>query len=239
MALVAKSLTGGIPRAGDSDMDVPEVWVDQAIFTSIVRLGRAGYHVVSRSPGVTEPEATALATWAPSHGALLVDEQNQTSVNLHPLPSGRVALSRTCMGPAEYSGRGERQVYTHALIFPESSLEVSHPIALYRDALALGFLNYHSDPEPVLDLVKLGHVHRHLDPQACAQRARELGFDGLDDLHDKLATGRTVRLQFPGNRIDLVECLLAVLPKEVAAETSFSTSLQPSAVRPYKLVLVN
>jgi len=53
------------------------VWVEQAIFTSMARRGRSGYHVVASSPGVSESEATALVTWSPSHGALLVDALNR------------------------------------------------------------------------------------------------------------------------------------------------------------------
>ena len=49
------------------------VWAEQAIFTSLPRRGKAGYHLVARSPGVTDAEAKALATWSPSHGALIVD----------------------------------------------------------------------------------------------------------------------------------------------------------------------
>ena len=46
---------------------------DQAIFTSLVRRGKSGYHLVARSPGITEAEAGSLARWAPSHGGLIVD----------------------------------------------------------------------------------------------------------------------------------------------------------------------
>src|SRR5208337_2441493 len=51
-------------------------------------------------------------------GSLLLDQYNRVSVNFHPLPSGRFALSRTCEGPPEYSGRGGRQLYTHIMIEP-------------------------------------------------------------------------------------------------------------------------
>jgi hypothetical protein len=60
----------------------------------------SGYHLVARSRGVSDLEAGALTTWSPSHGALLVDPANRTSVNYHSLPGGRYALSRTCEGRA-------------------------------------------------------------------------------------------------------------------------------------------
>ena len=80
---------------------------EQAIFTSLPRRGKAGYHLVARSPGVSDSEATTLATWSPSHGALIVDAPNRTSVNFLPLPGGRFALSRTCEGrPSTAAGAG-------------------------------------------------------------------------------------------------------------------------------------
>jgi hypothetical protein len=217
------------------------VWAEQAIFTSIPRAGRAGYHIVSRSMGLREAEATALANCSPSHGSLIVDDANRTSVNFHSLPTGRIALSRTCLGPAEYSGRGERQVYTHALVFDASVLRQAgvQPIALYRDAIALGYLYYQREPEPNLKPVELGILHTPLEAEECGARARSLGFDSAHQLSAQLAEGQQVRLRYSGDRIALAECLLGLLPQDRIAETSFSTSLQPSAVRPFQLVLVD
>jgi hypothetical protein len=217
------------------------VWAEQAIFTSMPRRGRAGYHVVARSPGVTEAEATAVATWSPSHGALIVDASNGTSVNFHRLPSGRLALSRTCEGPAEYSGRGERQIYTHALIFDAKALQAmgGQPIAVYRDALALGYLRFQAEPDLVLKPVELGTVHASQDLETWAARARVLGLPSLESLEAQLASGEPVQLRYPGDRIALAECLLGLLPVDMIPDASFSTSLRPSAVRPFRLALVS
>jgi GTPase-associated protein 1, N-terminal domain type 2 len=217
------------------------VWVEQAVFTSLPRRGRGGYHVVSRSPGVPEADASALSTWSPSNGSLIVDASNSTSVNFHPLPSGRLALSRTCAGPPEYSGRGERQLYTHALILEWPALRDvgSQPIALYRDALAQGLLRYQSDPDPDLKPVELGALYGPRDPASSISQARTLGLPSLDQLKEHLSLGKPFRYSFSGDRIALVECLLGVLPIERIPRASFSTSLQPSAVRPFLVSLVN
>jgi hypothetical protein len=217
------------------------VWVEQAIFTSMPRHGREGYHVVSRSPGVPEADASALATWSPSHGALIVDASNQTSVNFHPLPSGRLALSRTCEGPAEYSGRGERQLYTHALILERSALRAagSQPIALYRDALAQGHLRFRPEPDEVLKPIELGTLFIHHDAETWSTRARSLNLPNLNPLEGQWTAGQPIRYRFAGDRIALVECLLGILPIDLIPTASFSTSLQPSAVRPFQLSLVN
>ena len=181
------------------------VWAEQAVFTSLVRRGRGGYHVVSRSRGVDESDAQALARWAPSHGALIVDGNNRTSVNFHTLPSGRFALSRTCAGPPEYSGRGGHQLYTHFLIVDDAALESVgfHPFSIYRDAMALGCLLYQLDPKEVLEPVRLSQLHPRRDASFWADRARELGFLKPRLVVDRLLSGQPARVAYTGDRAAL------------------------------------
>ena len=216
------------------------MWAEQAIFTSLSRQGRAGYHVVARSPGVTDAEASSLATWSPSHGALVVDDVNRTSVNFHPLAGGRLALSRTCHGAAEYSGRGGRQVYTHALIVDSNTLRKAggNPLALYRDALALGYFLHRPEPDRLLKPVPLSFIRPRVDAANWAERARELELPDLQPAMAELLAGRSVTLRHAGDRVALAECLLGQLPSAVLSALSFSTSLQPSTVRPFRLLLV-
>ncbi len=217
------------------------MWVEQAIFTSLARLGKAGYHVVARSSGVSEADATALAAWSPSHGALLSDAANRTSVNFHPMPGGRFALSRTCEGPPEYSGRGGRQLYTHALVFDAAALRQarSQPFALYRDALALGYLHYRPEPDPILRPVRLSATYLRRDADSWAGLAPAQDLPYLEMLASRLATGQDVTVPYLGDRAAMAECLLAQLPAELIPQMSFATSLRPSAVRPFRLTLVN
>lgn len=213
---------------------------EQAIFTSLARRGKAGYHLVSRSPGLTEPEAAALAAWSPSHGALIVDPANRLSVNFHPLPGGRFAVSRTREGRSEYSGRGGRQVYTHALVVDLAQLRRAgyQPFALYRDALALGHFQYRADPEPVLASVPLSSLHPGSDLGRFAPLVRELGPSTIDSVVAELDAGQSVRFVYPGDRAALAEFLAGRLSHDTLTRMSFATSLQPSAVRPYRLTLV-
>jgi hypothetical protein len=217
------------------------VWAEQAIFTSMTRLGKSGYHVVARSSGFSESDAIILATWSPSHGALIVDAANRVSVNFHPMPGRRYALSRTCEGPPEYSGRGGRQLYTHALIFDTAKFNQASrlPFAIYRDALALGYFHYRGAPESILQPVELSVTYLHPDESAWAERAQSLGITNIDSVRRKLSSGEDISLSYAGDRAALAECLLASLDSEVRSEMSFTTSLHPSAVRPYRLVLVD
>lgn len=211
--------------------------VEQAVYTSLARDGKSGYHLVSRSRGIAAADVRALAAWSPSHNALVVDQANPFSVNYHPLAEGRHALSRTCQGPPEYSGRGGRQIYTHALIFGPSELERAglRPTAAFRDAQAQGLLRYRADPDPVLEPIELGRCHRDPGPAFWEARLRELIPDDPRGIRACLLSGGVVQLRHPGDRARLVECLLGCLPADLVASLSFSTSLQASASRPFRL----
>jgi hypothetical protein len=217
------------------------MWAEQAVFTSLDRGDMAGYHVVARSPGISEADAQALATWSPSSGGLITDGFNRTSINFHPLPDGRFALSRTCQGGTEYSARGQRQLYTHALVFDADALRESdyQPIAIYRDAHALGHLRYRPEPETFLKPVELSSFYPVRDRQAAQTQGQRLRVPPVDVLHSKLADSQPISVPHGGDRIVLAECLLGLLEREMIPEASFSTSLHFSSVRPYWLSLVS
>jgi hypothetical protein len=217
------------------------VWVEQAIFTSLTRLGKAGYHVVARSSGISEADATAMAAWCPSHGALLTDAANRASINFHPMPGGRFALSRTCEGPPEYSGRGGRQLYTHAIVLDAATLRQarSQPFAIYRDALALGYLHYRPEPDPILRPVRLSATYLRRDADSWSGLAPAQDLPYLETLAARLTAGEDLTVPYPGDRAAMAECLLAQLPAELIPQVSFATSLRPSVVRPFRLALVN
>nr|WP_152049622.1 hypothetical protein [Tautonia marina] len=213
---------------------------DQAIYTSLPRSGREGYHVVSRSPGVSESDARTLASWCPSHGALIVDETNRASVNIHPLTEGRMVVSRSCEGPPEYSGRGGRQIYTHIIIFEIQWIERRGivPISLYFDALALGVFRYRAEPETVLHEVELSRCHRPLHLHSKSDELSHLNSNEMNLLSAKLASGKPIELHHPGDRVRFAEHLLGRLPIELAITVSLSTSLKPSTARPVALCLI-
>ena len=116
--------------------------IEQAVFTSAPTHRTAGYHLVGRSPGVTEVDVRELAVWGPSHDSLLDLGPDATSVNFHPLPSGAYCVSRTVSAGFEYSGRGGHRVYTQCLILPPDVLRrfANNAFAVVRAAVAGGML---------------------------------------------------------------------------------------------------
>jgi hypothetical protein len=141
-------------------------------------------------------------------------------------------LSRTYEGPPEYSGRGGRQLYTHALVLDEATLRDAgcRAVAIYRAAMALGAFIYRADPPPLLDAFEL--------PRAFAPPAPALGLPPLDDLRADLVAGRSVRRGHDGDRLAFVEGLLGPLAPDELLGVSFTTSLVPSAARPCRLAVV-
>ena len=213
---------------------------DQVIFTSLERRGKAGYHAVARSPGVTDSEATVLSRWCPSHGGLSADEFNLASVNFHPLSSGRFALGRTVEGRPEFSGRGGRQVYTHVLLIELEHLKRSgfRPFLIYRDALALGHLHYRPEPRAVLPPAELSSYFPKRETETWSATAKALGAPVFESVIGQLNAGQPVVLPFDGDRAELAESLTGRLETEAVLTTSFATSLQPSSVRPFLLHIV-
>ncbi len=113
--------------------------VEQAIFAS-ARGGRAeGYHLVERSPGLSESDARELAQWGPSHDSLALGGSEATSCNFFGLESGAYCVSKSCAAGAEYSGRGGAQVQTWCLVVPAAVLArfSNNPFAILR-AAAIG-----------------------------------------------------------------------------------------------------
>lgn len=213
---------------------------EQAIFTSISRRGKAGYHLVSRSEGVTPSEKSAIEAWGPSHGSLILDPNNRSSVNFHQLLTGRYALSRTIEGRPEYSGRGGRQLYTHFLIFDTNILAQSlyQPFSIHRDALAQGIYFYKSDPSPILPQVELSKLYLRPEPESWEGLVNDFGRGEFESLIFQLEAERPVTIRYPGDRALFAEVLLSRIQPEKILRISFATSLHPSSVRRLILQLV-
>src|SRR5690606_6262616 len=112
----AEELTPQRPAANASSSGQGQTEADQAIFTSIDSPRGGGYQLAAKSEGISLAEARELSAWGPSHDSLWETDEAAGSCNFHRLQSGRLAISRSIHGAAEYSGRGGRSVYTHYLV---------------------------------------------------------------------------------------------------------------------------
>jgi hypothetical protein len=214
--------------------------VEQAIHTSSASQGRSGYHIVARSSGITDEVARQIASRSPSNGALIVDPNNRASLNFFPIRNGLHVLSRTCLGPPEYSGRGENCLHTHALVLEAQQLATAHyqVAAIYRDALALGHLTYRPVEGPWLPVVALSDCYR--GPRVLAPTlpiALAPHFKSTWAITEELAHNPSLHIRADVDRIALVEDLFSCLPTDLIREMSVSTSLVPSTSRGFRLTL--
>jgi hypothetical protein len=81
------------------------------------------------------------------------------------------------------------------------------------------------------------HFNPAKDPGYWAERARALGLSSLGTLIEKPTSRKIVELAYSGDRTLLAECLIGLVPYESRPDATFATSLRPSLVRPYQLVL--
>ncbi len=206
--------------------------IEQAIFTSTRSRKSQGYHVVAVSAGITEPVSRSLATWGPSHSALLSDEPDAESLNYHAVGSDWLAVSRTVHGGPEYSGRGGFEVFTHFLLFRPEQLQGYHnnPLQFARTAQALGYLRFQANVADSLPSIDLPD-HTIMDVPSSPERTPV-------PLHDVL---RILKLQ---NRVAVLgladplptlSLILKELPVSERLGLSFSTGLRLSVDRDFRI----
>ena len=72
----------------------------------------SGYHLVARSAGISEDLACRLSAWGPTHGSLLDESRDASSLSFFTPDDRWSVLARTVYGGPEYSQRGGRQIVT-------------------------------------------------------------------------------------------------------------------------------
>jgi len=211
---------------------------DQAIFTSIDSPRGGGYQLAATSVGISPAEARELSTWGPSHDSLWETEEPARSYNFHRLQSGRLAVSRTIQGAAEFSGRGGRSVYTHFLVLNAEQFARwdSNPFEILRAAT-------HTEHvlEPVPPRLSLWHcelAEGRNRPQQISRLVERAGGPlnvaaALDAVlrHDAVAfVGTSTAIEAA------MEVLLLLLPEETRSQISFATGLKYSPRRPARWI---
>jgi hypothetical protein len=101
----------------------------------------------------------------------------------------------------------------------------------------VGHFNYRPEPDDTLPPVRLLATYPIPDPDYWTERVQSLGVASPGAMVDKLTRGQTVELVYDGDRALLAESLTGLVPAETRHQISFTTSLRPSLVRPFQLVL--
>ena len=216
-------------------------WIEQAIFTSAETDRASGYQVVAASPGIREADVRELAAWGPSHGALLDSDAGGSSLNAHPLPSGRHCVSRTTPAGWEYSGRGGARVYTHCLVVPPQALArfANNPFALWRAAVANGSVQVYQEIPRCLDPIRLPGRAAAVDTALLAQLCANPGPQWMATLVQAALDSVTLALVGGPPAESVIAGLVNCLPPACRTEFSFSTGLKFSSRRPFRVVALS
>ena len=207
--------------------------VEQAIYTSAQTNRGRGYHLVSRSAGITGGLETLLNRWCPSHASLLSPDDDASSLNFHPLDEDHFSLSRTVHGGPEFSQRGGLQVVTLILVIHRKQLTgyVNNPLALARTARALGHIRWNNTFPTRLPSIEL--------PEEASSESivptNGRPFQLLDTTISLLQGDKEVALIADHDGLSSIESILEQLPMPERCQLSFTSGLKPSQQRPFRL----
>ena len=208
--------------------------VEQAVFTS-TRDGRVrGYHVAARSQGVDDRAEQTLTKWGPSHAALCSDHPSAESYNFHPVDDDTFALSRTMYGGPEYSERGGLQMVTRYALLQRRQLEIfeNDPVALIRLSRTEGAFQFEGDFEARLAAMDLADTARStlwMLPVSNEESAI------ADDVAARLSHGERLAVTNCRDPLAMLQHVLHRLAVPERVGVSFTTSLKPTAHRPFRL----
>lgn len=211
--------------------------IEQAIFSSALTDRSRGYQLVAVSPGIGQDDARELTAWGPSHGSLCEADAGGSSVNFHPLPSGRWCVGETVAGGEEYSGRGGVQVYTRLVVLSPDDLArfANNPFAVLRALRNCGMLEVENRPPKWLAAFELPGRAAAVDEGLLAEFADRWGAKRIAWLIETALGSDTLLVVGADNRDALLAGLLNCLPVECRPELSFATGLAHSLRRPFRI----
>lgn len=209
--------------------------LEQAVFTSAQTKRSRGYHLVARSPGISDRLAEMLGRWGPTHGSLLEKDVHTCCYSFFPTLDGSLAVARTVYGGPEYSGRGGLQIVTFILTLQLDDLSGYRfdVLSLARTALGLGYLRVTDKLTGALSPVEIPRDA----PLAFEQR--QLPDPGADVERVISLLERRQRLAVLGvdDPTTLMQHILANMSRDQRAQVSFTTGLRPSSHRTFQLNL--
>lgn len=213
---------------------------EQAIFTSARTDQGDGYQLVARSRGVTDADARALATWCPSHNALVDPEVIPASVNFHGLPSGAYCVSRTTREESEYSGRSGRRLHTHCFVLSRELFRrfANNPFAVMRAAIAAGKFTRRYRPGQRLTGLRLVGRAQAMHRASIDCVLKRFGVARFAVTLDAACAAAPLGLVRHAALDKVFAALVTCLPVEVRPRATFSTGLKHSLRRPFQWIAV-
>src|SRR5258707_8223941 len=190
--------------------------IEQAIFTSAQTDRLRGYQLVAASPGISADEARDLATWGPSHGSLCSAGDEGSSVNYHPLASGRWCVAESIAAGEEYSGRGGPCVATHSFIIASEDLArfANNPFAVLRAVRNRGLLKAKNPLPTTLASFELPGRTAAIDDGILAEFVERWGGERIAWLLETALSSDPFVIVGAENRNSLLAGLLNFLPVE-------------------------
>ena len=206
--------------------------VEQTVFASGKTRYGEGYHVVARSAGISRETVVGLTHWSPSHSSLQSTNADFSSLNYHPLPENRLAVSRTVYGDREFSGRGGLQVVTMALVLTQQQFSGydNHAFRLMRVARAMGLLRWQPRFAETLPPVELPDEE---ESERLLQRENLTPHAQVSNAIELLRAGK--RVAIVGSDREHCEAIVDQLGPHERVHCFFSTGLNASNQRPFKV----
>jgi GTPase-associated protein 1, N-terminal domain type 2 len=220
------------------------VLVQQAIFASGPRRQREGFHLVSRTSGLTKSDANLLLRRLPWCDALSPADRPATGTCYWQLDDESFCISRSMRLSEKHADGQPRehnapQLLTHCLVVPRGVFAqfADNPFAVVSAVGAAGYLLSHEPAGGKLQPIRLAGRTPAVDHILLGNLAREFGPAVVAALvHEAIEHERLIVVGPQGE--SLVAGLMSVLPVELRRDFSFSIGLRPSLRRPVRIVAV-
>jgi GTPase-associated protein 1, N-terminal domain type 2 len=216
-------------------IDYDSISIGQAVFTSSQQSTRRGYHLVARSPEVSESLARQLTRWGPAHDSLLTEDHEGSCLNFHSIDSEWLAVSRTLYGGPEYSRRGALQIVTLILTLRHEQLAgyENEPLTLARTAMLLGQLRLSGNiTERLPSLCLPGQSPHAVEDRSNSDHAHETILRRAISLLDQ---GERIALVAEHSPTSILEAIFTAISPTERLQLSFTTGLRPSPDRRFRI----
>lgn len=227
-----------LPPAGVFNSGAAVATFEQAIFASACTAHGQGYHLASRSSGISPEMARELSRWGPSHDCFVNCTDEPRSVNFFRLACGSLCTSLTMAAGVEQSGRAGENMLTHYLVAQDDALlEFSNdPFAVVRAADALGVFERQDMGNDSLDQIRLGGSGGAVDIDSIDQAVAQFSAYGMAHLLSSCLNESFIATTGHTDAELVVRALLHLVPLDRRTELSFSTALKHSPRRPFRLL---